>query len=57
MVSNFPDDSDGGALRRLVEDGSDLSRPMYIDFQIAVPDEARATRLAESVVKGQLLGS
>lgn len=39
MKADFPDDADGDALRRLVNDGSDLTKPMLIDFQIAVPTE------------------
>ncbi len=46
MADDFPDDADGDALRRIIADGSDLSKPMFIDFQIAVPDEASAKALA-----------
>jgi len=34
----FPNDSTGDALRRLQDDGADLSKPHEIDFHIAVPD-------------------
>jgi len=51
MTDNFPSDSDGDALRRLVSDGSDLSRPMFIDFQVAVPDEPAAKELAVAASK------
>jgi regulator of RNase E activity RraB len=47
----FPNDADGDALRRLVNDGSDLSKPMAVDFQVAVPDEAAANKLAEVAYK------
>jgi hypothetical protein len=47
----FPNDADGDALRRFVDGGSDLSKPMTIDFQVAVPDEAAANGLAEVVDK------
>jgi regulator of RNase E activity RraB len=52
MGDDFPNDSDGDALRRVVNDGSDLSKPMFIDFQVAVPDESAAKALAE--VAGKL---
>lgn len=48
---DFPNDSDGGALRRLYEDGSDMSRPMYIDFQVAMPSKEAAHTLAEQARK------
>ncbi|MHB1158418.1 MAG: ribonuclease E inhibitor RraB [Phycisphaerales bacterium] len=51
MEQNFPNDADGDALRRLARDGSDLSKPMYIDFQVAVPDEASANGLAQAAKK------
>ena len=47
MNDDFPSDGDGDALRRLRDDGSDLSKPMLIDFQVAVPDEESGTKLAE----------
>ncbi len=47
MAINFPNDSDGDALRRLVDIGSDMTKPMYISFQVAVPDEAVAKALAD----------
>jgi regulator of RNase E activity RraB len=34
-------------LRRIANDGSDMSKPMFVNFQVAVPDEAAATALAE----------
>jgi regulator of RNase E activity RraB len=47
MSREFPDDSDGDALRLLVTNGSDLSKLMYIDFQVAMPDEPSAKALAD----------
>jgi hypothetical protein len=44
---DFPNDTDGDALRRFEENGNDLSRPMLIDFQITVPDETAALALAD----------
>ena len=51
MEQNLPHDADGDAIRRLARDGSDLSKPMYIDFQVAVPDEASANDLAQAAKK------
>ena len=51
MKNEFPDDADGDALRRFVDDGSDLAKPMSIDFQVAVPDESAAKGLADVVYK------
>jgi regulator of RNase E activity RraB len=45
MSNDFPQDSDGDALRGLVERGSDLSKPMLIDFQISVHTEAAANAI------------
>ncbi|MGH7241967.1 MAG: ribonuclease E inhibitor RraB [Phycisphaerales bacterium] len=39
MQIDLPHDADGDALRRLVAAGSDLSKPMEIEFCMAVPDE------------------
>jgi hypothetical protein len=47
MQHVFPNDTDGDALRRFIDNGSDLSKPMLIDFQIAVPDEAASRGLAD----------
>jgi hypothetical protein len=49
--TDFPNDGHGDALRRLVNDGSDLSRPMRIDFQVAVPSKEAANGLAEVCYK------
>jgi regulator of RNase E activity RraB len=46
MADGFPNDADGDALRRIAQHGSDLSRPMFIDFQVAVPDKSSAEELA-----------
>jgi hypothetical protein len=48
---DFPNDADGDALRRLINGGSDLAKPMYIDFQVAVLDETAARGLADVASK------
>ena len=47
MADDYPDDSDGDALRNVAATGSDMSKPMFVDFQVAVPDEAAAKELAD----------
>ena len=44
--SYLPDDADGDALRRLIDDGSSLDRPMTVDFHIAAADESTARSIA-----------
>jgi hypothetical protein len=51
MQPDLPKDADGDALRRLIKNGSDLSKPILINFQIAVPDETAATAVAAVVRK------
>jgi regulator of RNase E activity RraB len=46
-MTEYPQDADGDALRRIQADGSDMSRPMDIDFAVAVPDEAAGNSVAE----------
>jgi regulator of RNase E activity RraB len=51
MADGYPNDSDGDALRRVLADGSDMSKPMFIDFHILVPDEASAKAIADVAAK------
>ena len=43
---DYPNDADGAALRRVVRDGSDMSRPMDIDFAVSAPNEDVANAIA-----------
>lgn len=52
MEDLLPDDADGDALRQVATQGSDMSRPMYIDFQVAVPNHSAAQAIAR--VAGEL---
>ena len=45
---NYPDDDDGDALRRVAQDGSDMSKPMRIDFAVLAPDTAAAEAIANA---------
>jgi len=49
MNAEFPNDADGDALRRVAESGADFSRPMRIEFSIAVPSLEQARAVAEAV--------
>ena len=49
MQLDLPNDSDGDALRRLASHGSDLMKPMAIDFAVAVPNEDIGRAVAKSV--------
>ena len=51
MTTDYPKDSDGDALRRVVAGGSDMSKTMDIEFQIAAPDKATAKRVADEAAK------
>lgn len=51
MGSKLRNDANGDALRRLIKDGSDLSRPMDVDFQVAVPNKTKAEQLADAARK------
>ena len=51
MNFDFPNDSDGEALRRIAEDGSDMSKPMSIDFHVAAPSKTDAELIAATVTK------
>ncbi len=45
----YDDEGDGDALRRLLRDGSDLSKPMEIDFCVLAPDEGTGLKIAAMV--------
>jgi hypothetical protein len=47
FTRTFPEDEDGDALFQVAQQGSDLSRPMVIDFVVAVPDEKAGLGVAK----------
>jgi regulator of RNase E activity RraB len=47
LVMDYPNDADGDALRRVAADGSDMTKPMYINFHVAFPEQASAKSLAD----------
>ena len=47
MEADFPKDPDGDTLRLLASHGNNLSLPMDLDFQVAVPDESSAISVAQ----------
>jgi hypothetical protein len=47
MKREYPGDADGEALRRGASMGCDMTKPMEIDFFVAVPDQEAGQRVAE----------
>ncbi len=47
MNTHYPSNADGNVLRKLAESGNDMTKPMEIDFAIAVPDEFAANAIRE----------
>lgn len=45
----FPDDENGEVLKRMYDDGDDLSQPRIIDFCFAFPERQQALAFAEVV--------
>jgi regulator of RNase E activity RraB len=50
-MSIFPDDADGDALRRIAESGEDMTKPMIIDFAVAIPDESTGKAIALKAIE------
>jgi hypothetical protein len=46
MTPNYPNDSDGDALRRVAADGNDMNAAMVIDFPVVIPAENPAKQFA-----------
>ena len=46
MAADYPNDADGDALRRLVEAGADMTKPMDIEYSVAVPSESAGKQIA-----------
>jgi regulator of RNase E activity RraB len=47
----IPNDADGDAMRRVIEDGSDLNKPMDIDFMISCPSISAAEKIEAQVIQ------
>jgi len=50
----FPGDENGGVLRRMFDDGDDLSEPRMMDFCFAFPERKQALSFAELVDERKL---
>jgi hypothetical protein len=50
MWDDFPDDADGDALRRLRNNGSDMSQPHKIDFYLTFKDRTAAAAVEERII-------
>lgn len=46
MTPEYPNDADGDALRRVASTGSDMGRPMVVDFPVMVATEQIARELS-----------
>ena len=50
-MTSLPNDATGDALRRMVNSGSDLTKPMEMDFFVIVPSEAAGDQVARRAQK------
>lgn len=50
--TDYPNDADGDALRRVAADGSDMTKPMSVDFHVSVPSRQNAEAVVSAA--GQL---
>lgn len=50
-MEDFPDDATGNALKELVRNGADISKPMEIDFFVACPSEQMCIKIAREAEK------
>lgn len=48
-LNNIPDDETGSVLKAYVKDGSDLSKPMNIDFFVVVPSKDNGEAVAQEI--------
>ncbi len=48
---DLPNDADGDSIRRILEHGSTLDRPMLIDFAVAAPNKKAARQIAKAASK------
>ena len=50
-MKRYPDDADGAVLADLAARGVDMSKPLLIEFPVAVPDETSAANIAEAMLQ------
>ncbi len=48
-MNSIPNDETGQALKRFVQDGSDITKPMEMDFFVAVPSKDAGDKVALKV--------
>ena len=48
-LDSIPNDETGQALKNIAQDGSSLSKPMEIDFFVAVPSKSAGNKIALKV--------
>ncbi len=49
-MHEYPNDADGAVLTNLRATGVDMTRPLLIEFPVAVPDESSANRTMKALV-------
>ena len=52
MNEDYPGDADGDALRRVAATGANMSRPMEIEFFVAIPDREAGEAIAPAGRQG-----
>ena len=50
-MPTYPDDADGAVLAQIAAGGVDMSRPMLIDFFVAVSDESTAEAVGNALAR------
>ena len=50
-MDTYPNDADGDALRRIAENGTDMTKPISIDFAVSIPDQSAGESLASKAEK------
>jgi regulator of RNase E activity RraB len=48
-LDKLPHDGNGDAIRRVVQDGGDLTRPMLVDFMVAFPSKNATDRFVKAL--------
>ena len=51
MNEEYPGDADGDALRRVAASGANMSRPIEIEFFVAIPDREAGEAIARLAAK------
>ena len=44
-MNDYPNDADGDTLRRIANDGVDMTKPLMVEFHVSVPDAEEAQKI------------